>query len=99
MADGLFYADGIAKYYAMSDNLKSHNYEGLTPTDAIEIVRNSGLNWNKEKKMGIWLHILDALPEYGKCGYTAVANTLEEAIEMSKKLQMAFDEAVSEKNL
>ncbi|PLS75832.1 MAG: hypothetical protein CYG61_05220 [Actinobacteria bacterium] len=71
-------ADGTRTYVA-TDNLKSERLAGSTPAEVIEAVDKAGLAFDPLSRTGATLHLLGALPGFGKMGVTCVAETLEDA--------------------
>jgi hypothetical protein len=72
-------ADGRAKHYVANDNLKSTRYVGLEPATVIDAVERAGIAFDRSRKTGVTLHLMGALPEYGKIGGLAIGDSPEEA--------------------
>lgn len=70
--------DGMRTYIA-TDNLKSERLLGVSPADVIETVDKAGLAFDPISRTGVTLHLLGALPGFGKMGLTCVGETLDEA--------------------
>ena len=81
-ATGELRADGRAKSYVASDNLKSHHLEGRTPAQVIDAVDAAGLGFDPDRGIGSTLHLLGAVREFGKMGLTCVADSPAEADEL-----------------
>ncbi len=75
------------KSYVASDNLKSESLLGRTPGDLIETVDRAGLAYDGATKTGVTLHLLGALPRYGKMGATCIADSPEEADKLYEELR------------
>ena len=72
--------------YVASDNLKAAHLAELTPADVIERVDAAGLAFDPSTGTGAALHLLGAVPGYGKMGTTCVAETVEEADDLYRRL-------------
>lgn len=68
-----------ARTYIATDNLKSERLLGVSPADVIETVDKAGLAFDPISRAGVTLHLLGALPGFGKMGLTCVGETLEQA--------------------
>ena len=79
---GELVADGRAKSYVATDNLKSAHLVGTTPAQVIDTVARAGLAYDPRSRTGATMHLLGALPGYGKMGVTCIANSLEQAEEL-----------------
>jgi hypothetical protein len=78
-AKGELVAEGRAKYYVATDNLKSATLVGLTPGQVIQGIARTGLAYDADARTGVTLHLLGAVPGYGKMGVTCIADSPEEA--------------------
>jgi PGM1 C-terminal domain/ATP-grasp domain len=76
---GELIANATPKYYIGTDNLKSATYVGLRPADVIAAVRDHGLAFDRATGTGVTLHLLGALPGFGKLGMTSIADSPHEA--------------------
>jgi hypothetical protein len=84
---GELIVDGVRpRRYVATDNLKEPSLVGRTPAEIIEAVDKSGLAYDQELKSGVCLHLLGALPQFGKMGATCIAETLDEANAMYAEL-------------
>ena len=72
-------ADGTARCYVATDNLKSDQLKGRSPADIITLVERSGLGYQPDSATGTTLHLLGATPSTGKLGATCIAETPKEA--------------------
>lgn len=77
-ADALVTADG-ARCYEATDNLKSLRLATCTPAEVIAAVDRAGLAFDPATGTGVTLHLLGAVPGYGKLGATCVAGSPEAA--------------------
>lgn len=73
-------------YYAY-DNISSKNYIGITPATLIELVNNAGLAFDNKTGIGVTLHLLGALPKYGKFGAVCVSRSPRAAEQLFLLLQ------------
>ncbi|MBV8984356.1 MAG: hypothetical protein JO248_07945 [Acidimicrobiia bacterium] len=71
--------DGKPKCYVASDNLKSQGLIGRSPAEVIRAVEDAGLAFDAGRGVGATLHLLGALPRFGKMGVTCVADSPDEA--------------------
>jgi hypothetical protein len=78
-ATGDLRADGRAKFYVATDNLKSDGYVGLLPEEIIRAIDDSGLAFDPVTGSGVMLHLMGPLKKYGKLGITCVADSPQEA--------------------
>lgn len=78
-ATGELRVDDGTRAYVASDNLKSERLIGTTPADAIELVDKADLAFDPVTGSGVALHLLGALPGFGKMGVTCIAETPGEA--------------------
>ncbi len=78
-ASGELVADGRAKSYVATDNLKSERYVGLFPQHVIAAFDRTGLAFDRGTNTGVLLHLLGPLRRHGKIGLTCVADSPEEA--------------------
>src|SRR3954452_7719827 len=76
---GELVAGGRAKSYVASDNVKGTALLGRTPAEVIAEVEGAGLAFDQARGTGATLHLLGALPAFGKMGVTCIADSSEEA--------------------
>jgi len=74
--------NGRHKFFVASDHVEAHAYRGLTPEDLFDIALRHGLHFDQTRLKGIVFHMMSALPESGRTGLTAVADSAEEADRM-----------------
>lgn len=72
-------ARGQAKYYVATDHLESHDYRALTPDDLFDVVSKNGLHFNHTTQTGVVLHMMSALGDRGRFGFTAIADSHKDA--------------------
>jgi hypothetical protein len=92
---GELMADGQAKFYVGTDNLKSESYVGMTPGDALRALSDAGLTYDPVSRTGATLHLLGALREYGKLGALCIANSYEGAEELYESVVTTLDVAAA----
>lgn len=91
-SDGVFRTlAGEPRTYFASDNLKSHCYKGLTPTDLIDIAVRRRLHFHGATQQGVVFHLIGALSEFGKLGVVAVGDTPQRAGELYDMTVQALD--------
>jgi hypothetical protein len=78
-ATGDLMVAGRAKAYVATDNLKSPALVGRSPASVIATVAGAGLAFDPATATGTTLHLLGALPRYGKVGATCIADSPLEA--------------------
>jgi hypothetical protein len=82
---GQLVAGGRAKSYVATDNIKSPNLVGWSPSKVIDAVEGSGLGFDRVSGVGVTLHLLGALPGYGKMGMTCIADSIGEAEDLYRR--------------
>ncbi len=85
-ATGDLVAGGRAKSYVATDNIKSASLVGSSPGEVIEAVDAAGLGFDPVSATGATLHLLGALPGYGKMGATCIADSIGEAEDLYRRL-------------
>jgi len=83
---GSLVADGRAKSYVATDNFKSPSLIGRSPASVIESVNEAGLGFDSSSATGTTLHLLGAVPGYGKLGATCIADSPAEAAELYRRV-------------
>jgi hypothetical protein len=71
--------DGAPVRYVATDNIKSPQLAVCTPAEVIAAVDEAGLAFDPSTRTGVTLHLLGAVPGYGKLGATCMAATAEAA--------------------
>jgi hypothetical protein len=87
---GELVAGGRAKSYVASDNLKGTALLGHTPADVIAEVEAAGLAFDQKRGTGATLHLLGALPNFGKMGVTCIADSHEDANALYEEVTAAL---------
>lgn len=70
---------GQSKSYVATDHLESQNYRALTPDDLFDVASKNRLHFNHTTQTGIVFHMMSALGDRGRFGFTAIADSNEEA--------------------
>ena len=78
--------DGRPVTYVATDNLKSERLIGKTPAEVIDAVDRAGLAYDPATHVGVALHLLGAVPRFGKMGATCIAASLHDADQLATEL-------------
>jgi hypothetical protein len=70
---------GTPKFYVATDNVKHDGLRGLTPAQLLARTRAAGLTYDHHAQRGPVFHLVGAVTEHGKLGFTAIADSPEEA--------------------
>ncbi|WP_240506594.1 peptide ligase PGM1-related protein [Thermoactinospora rubra] len=89
-ATGLLVSGGKPKYYTATDNCYATGMRGKRPADVIRAVEDLGLGFDPARRTGNVLHLLGAVPEYGKLGFTSIGDSREEADELHAATRRAL---------
>jgi pheganomycin biosynthesis PGM1-like protein/ATP-grasp domain-containing protein len=84
--------NGRQKFFVSSDHVESPLYRGFTPDDLFDIVVRHRLHFDHAQQTGVVFHMVSALPEIGRTGLTAVADSPEEAQWMYDGVVRVLDE-------
>jgi hypothetical protein len=87
-------ADGRAKYYYATDNLKSPAYRGLLPEDLLDLMVDYGIHFKHLSLSGVLFFMIGALSQYGKLGVTSIGNSMDEAEALYETTVDIFDRTV-----
>jgi len=79
-------AGGRRLYYTATDNLKLSRLVGWKPADVIALVDGAGLAFDPATGTGVTLHLLGAVPGFGKLGATCIAGSPEAADDLYAEL-------------
>jgi hypothetical protein len=89
---GVFTApSGRPKCFVASDHVESPAYRGLTPEDVFDIVSRHGLHFDQSRQTGVVFHMLNALPENGRVGLTAIGESHEQADDLHERAVSVLD--------
>ena len=72
-------ARGSPKFYSASEDVISHGFVGLRPSQVINALEHRGLAYCGEKGVGTILSLLGALEPYGRIGLTCIGSSIAEA--------------------
>lgn len=84
---------GRSKYYVATDNCTAACLRGRTPAEVVELIEGRGLGFDREARTGNVLHLLGAVPEYGKLGFTSIGDSAEEAAELHQRTLRALNQS------
>lgn len=76
--------------YVATDNLTLPALSGRSPAETVDAVRTAGLAYDRASASGVTLHLLGAVPTFGKLGSVCIAPTLEEADALFARLTAAL---------
>jgi Pre ATP-grasp domain/PGM1 C-terminal domain/ATP-grasp domain len=79
---GQLIAQGRPKFYVATDNLVRERLIGTTPADCVVMLQKAGLALERGSGRGVTLHMLGALRDFGKVGFTCVGDSPREADEL-----------------
>jgi hypothetical protein len=80
---------GDARVYHASDNVRSPLYVGMDVGDARRALGH--LAFSADRRIGVTMHLLGALPEHGKLGLVAIAEHAEAAAELFHQAVQCLD--------
>lgn len=86
------------KYYIASDNLQKPQYQGLLPSDLMDIIAAHGLHFDSSTKTGSVFHLMGTLSEFGKLGLTSIGNSPTEAAQIYQQVEQALDIETTRQN-
>ncbi|ACZ84265.1 peptide ligase PGM1-related protein [Streptosporangium roseum] len=84
---------GRSKYYVATDNCTAACLRGRTPAEVVKLIDDRGLGFDREARTGNVLHLLGAVPEYGKLGFTSIGDSAEEAAELHRRTLRALNQS------
>ena len=85
--------DGRPQCYVSSDRLQHESYRELGPGGVLEVAYREGLLYSSTEGRGAVLHMLGAVPKFGKLGAVMIGETVESAKEQYRRLVAALDTA------
>jgi len=71
--------NGRRKFFVASDHVESPLYRGFTPDDLFDMAVRHRLHFDHAQQTGVVFHMMSGLPELGRTGLTAVADSPQEA--------------------
>jgi hypothetical protein len=84
--------EGDHRIYASYDNLVLNGKNGRDIHVLRRLMQEHGLAYNKQTKSGFIFHMMSALEEFGKCGYTLIARDQRQRISLERKLFKVLQE-------
>ncbi|WP_433512571.1 peptide ligase PGM1-related protein [Nonomuraea sp. CA-143628] len=87
---GLLMAGDQPKYYTATDNCAAGCLRGRSPGQVVRMVEALGLGFDHTRRTGNVFHLLGALPEHGKLGFTTIGDSREEADELHRLTRRAL---------
>ncbi|RSN00242.1 hypothetical protein DMB42_40685 [Nonomuraea sp. WAC 01424] len=81
-ATGLLMAGNQPKFYTATDNCSAPCLRGRAPGEVMRTAGRLGIGFDADRRTGNVFHLLGALPEYGKLGFTTIGDSREEADEL-----------------
>ncbi|MBB2909587.1 hypothetical protein FHS43_000833 [Streptosporangium becharense] len=84
-ASGTLMCGDQPKYYVATDNCAAPFLRGRTPGEVVKMFHDEGLGFDRDRRTGNVLHLLGAIPEFGKLGFTSIGNSAEEAAELHRR--------------
>jgi hypothetical protein len=79
-----------SKYYVATDNCSAPCLRGRTPGEIVKMIHDEGLGFDEGTLTGNVLHLLGAIPLFGKLGFTSIGNSEEEAAELHRRTLRAL---------
>ncbi|WP_020543691.1 peptide ligase PGM1-related protein [Nonomuraea coxensis] len=79
---GLLMAGDQPKFYTATDNYAAGCLRGRTPGEVMRTAERLGLGFDHERRTGNVFHLLGAIPEHGKLGFTSIGDSRREADEL-----------------
>lgn len=79
------------KYYIASDNLQKQSYQGLLPSDLMDIIAKHRLHYDSSTGTGTVFHLMGALSEFGKLGLTSIGNSWQKAEAIYRRVEEVLD--------
>lgn len=83
---------GRRKYFVASDHIESPAYRAFTPDDLFDILVRHKLHFDQSRQTGLVCHMMTALAEGGRMGFTAVGDSPEGAAEIYRRAIEILDE-------
>ena len=85
--ENLIDIDGRPIYYLSNDNLHSDAFVGMDPKTMMNTLASSGILFEENKHEGAVVHMLGALPRFGKFGVTLISHDKSRLFALQEKLQ------------
>jgi len=78
---------GQQKYYVATDHLEGPQLRSLGRDGVLSFARHGDLGFDRMRQNGVVFHMLSSLDELGRAGYTAIADSADEADALNRKVQ------------
>ena len=78
---------GEQKYYVATDHLEAGSLRELGRSGVLALARRSDLRFDRMQRTGAVFHMLSSLDELGRAGFTAIANSPEDADALYEHVQ------------
>ena len=89
---GHLLVDDEPRFYVASDNFKDEAFIGIEPARLIDEIAARGFAFDRSSATGATLHLLGALPSFGKFGCVAIGKSREEAGAVYEEVRRAAQE-------
>lgn len=81
---------GSKRYYMGHDNvdkeISPNILRGLSPTDVVDLLKRAGLHYDPRQEKGIVLHLMGAIRDFGKVGFTAIGASPRDVHRLHRRL-------------
>jgi hypothetical protein len=78
---------GQEKHYVATDHLEDPQLRSLGREGVLSLVRRGEARFDRMRHSGVVFHMLSSLDELGRAGYTAIADSADEADALSRTVQ------------
>jgi len=83
--------NGRRKFFVASDHVESEAYRAFTHEDLFDVAVMNGLHYDPTRETGVVFHMMSALPQCGRVGLTAVADSHADAEALYDRTVAALD--------
>jgi len=80
-----------------TDNHVDSALVGKSPSFVIEALRKAGLEYDGKRHAGVVLHLMGAIKEHGKVGFTAIGDSPREAKALFQRAERVLRQATAAK--
>jgi hypothetical protein len=92
-ASALFVApSGREKHLVATDHLESDDLRGLTIDDLFDVAVRHRLHFDQARQTGVVFHMMSGLAELGRVGFTAVADSRDQADAVYRRAERVLSE-------
>jgi hypothetical protein len=78
---------GKPKCFVATDHAEADQHRGLTHDQLFDLAVRHGLHFDQSRQTGVVFHMMSALPELGRVGFTAVGESHQEAWDLYERVQ------------